>query len=149
MSSNENVQDQKEYQPRIVAFLCNWCSYAGADLAGVSRLSLPTTIRPIRVMCSSRVNPLWIIRAHLKGADGVLVAGCHPNDCHYQRGNFMTRRRFALVRNIFESLDIGSDRFRLSWISASEGAKYQKVTEEITEETRGLGKNPARKEIFL
>lgn len=147
MSSEE--QETKERQPRIIAFLCNWCSYAGADLAGVSRLSLPPTVRPIRVMCSSRVNPLWIIRAYVKGADGVLVAGCHPHDCHYQRGNFMTRRRFALVRDIFDTLGIDPERFRLSWISASEGAKYKKVTEEITEETRRLGENPARKEIFL
>jgi F420-non-reducing hydrogenase iron-sulfur subunit len=102
------------FEPRILTFLCNWCSYAGADLAGVSRLSLPPSVRNIRVMYSSRVDPLWVIRAYLNGADGVLVAGCHPYDCHCARGNFYTRRRIAILKNIFETTGLEDDRLRLS-----------------------------------
>ncbi len=135
--------------PKVLAFLCNWCSYAGADLAGTSRLKYPPSILPIRVMCSSRVDPLFVLRAYLGGMDGVLVAGCHPGDCHYQEGNYYTRRRFAVLKKVVESLGLESDRLRLSWISASEGQKYAQVATEITEKTKKLGENPTKNEIFL
>ncbi len=139
----------EEREPRILAFLCNWCSYAGADLAGVSRLSMPTYVRNLKVMCSSRIDPLWIVRGFLSGADGILVAGCHPNDCHYQRGNFLARRRYVLVRSIFECLGLEGRRLRLSWISASEGAKYAEVVRDFSSEVKIIGPNTAGTEIFL
>jgi len=143
------MEKNKEYMPKIIAFLCNWCSYAGADLAGTSRLKYPPSILPIRVMCSSRVDPLFIIKAYLGGADGVLVAGCHPGDCHYDKGNYYTRRRFALLKKIFQDLDLEEDRLTLSWISASEGPKYAKVTTDFTEKVKKMGENSAKNKIFL
>ena len=139
----------KEFMPKILAFLCNWCSYAGADLAGTSRLKYPPSILPIRVMCSSRIDPLFIIKAYLGGADGVLIAGCHPGDCHYDKGNYYTRRRFALLKKIFEELDMEPDRLMLSWVSASEGPKYARVATEFTEKVRKAGENSAKNKIFL
>jgi F420-non-reducing hydrogenase iron-sulfur subunit len=141
--------DEKEHEAKVIAFLCNWCSYAGADLAGVSRLNLPPNIRNIRVMCSGRVNPIWILKAFLGGADGVLVAGCHPRDCHYQRGNMFTRRRFVLLKDMFDTLGLEGERVRVSWISASEGIKYSEVVREFTESLNRMGPNPASAEIFL
>ena len=143
------MKKDKEFMPKILAFLCNWCSYAGADLAGTSRLKYPTSILPIRVMCSSRIDPLFIIKAYLGGADGVLVAGCHPGDCHYEKGNYYTRRRFALLKKIFEELNMEPDRLMLSWISASEGHKYARVATEFTEKVRKSGENSAKNKIFL
>ncbi len=143
------LEKNNEFMPRILAFLCNWCSYAGADLAGTSRLKYPPSILPIRVMCSSRVDPIFIIKAYLGGVDGVLVAGCHPGDCHYEKGNYYTRRRFALLKKIFEELGLESERLRLSWISASEGPKYAKVATEFTEKIKKMGRNPVKNEIFL
>ena len=143
------MKKDEEFMPKILAFLCNWCSYAGADLAGTSRLKYPPSILPIRVMCSSRVDPLFVLKAYLGGIDGVLVAGCHPGDCHYEKGNYYTRRRFALLKKIFEEIDIEADRLLLSWISASEGPKYAKVATEFTEKIKKLGKNPAKNKIFL
>jgi len=143
------MKKDEEFMPKILAFLCNWCSYAGADLAGTSRLKYPPSILPIRVMCSSRVDPLFILKAYLGGIDGVLVAGCHPGDCHYEKGNYYTRRRFALLKKIFEELDMEADRLLLSWISASEGPKYARVATEFTEKIKKLGKNPAKNKIFL
>ena len=140
---------EKKREVRIVAFLCNWCSYAGADLAGVSRLEIPPTVRNIRVMCSGRVNPLYVLRAFLNGSDGVLVAGCHPGDCHYQRGNLYARRRFVMIKDIFSTLGLGEKRIRLSWISASEGIKYAETVREFSEELNAEGPNKTRKEIFL
>jgi len=139
----------KDFMPKIIAFLCNWCSYAGADLAGTSRLKYPPSILPIRVMCSSRVDPLLVLKAYLSGADGVLVAGCHPGDCHYEKGNYYTRRRFAVLKKIAEDLKLDPDRLKLSWISASEGPKYAKVATEFTDQIKKLGKNPVKSEIFL
>lgn len=139
----------KEFEPRIVAFLCNWCSYAGADLAGVSRLQMPPTFRVIRVMCSSRVDPVFVVRAFLAGADGVIIAGCLPGDCHYLKGNYYARRRFAVLKKTFESLGLEPERLRLSWVSASDGPRYAEVVKEFTEEIRKLGPNPARKEVFI
>ena len=137
-----------EFEPRIVAFLCNWCSYAAADLAGVSRLQMPPHFRVVRVMCSSRVDPVFLLRAYLAGADGVLIAGCHPGDCHYEQGNYHARRRFAIVRKILEELGLESDRLRLSWVSASEGPRFQQVVSEFTAKVTQLGANPARREVF-
>jgi len=139
----------KEFMPKILAFLCNWCSYAGADLAGTSRLKYPPSILPIRVMCSSRIDPLFIIKAYLGGADGVLIAGCHPGDCHYDKGNYYTRRRFALLKKIFEELNMETDRLMLSWVSASEGPKYARVATEFTEKIRKSGESSAKNKIFL
>jgi len=139
----------KEFEPRIVAFLCNWCSYAGADLAGVSRLQMPATFRVIRVMCSSRVDPMFVVKAFLWGADGVIIAGCLPGDCHYLKGNYYARRRFAVLNKTFESLGLEPERLRLSWVSASDGPRYAEVVKEFTEEIRKLGPNPARKEVFI
>jgi F420-non-reducing hydrogenase iron-sulfur subunit len=135
--------------PRIIGFLCKWCSSAGADLAGVSRLKMPASLIPIRVMCSSRVDPVFVLKAFLGGADGVLVAGCHPGDCHYQSGNYYTRRRFALTKKIFEELGLDTNRIRLSWISASEGRRFVNVVTEFTENLKKIGKNPIETEVFL
>jgi F420-non-reducing hydrogenase iron-sulfur subunit len=139
----------KEFEPKIIAFLCNWCSYAGADLAGVSRLQMPPTFRTIRVMCSSRIDPMFVVKAFLSGADGVIIAGCHPGDCHYIKGNYYARRRFAVWHKTFESLGLESERLRLSWVAASEGPRYAEVVKEFTEEIRKLGPNPARREVFI
>ena len=143
------MKKDEEFNPKILAFLCNWCSYAGADLAGTSRIKYPASILPIRVMCSSRVDPLFIIRAYLVGADGIMVTGCHPGDCHYQEGNYYTRRRFVMLKKIIENLGLESDRLLLSWVSASEGKKYAKVSTEFTEQIQKLGKNSAKNKIFL
>ena len=142
-------KEEKDDMPKILAFLCNWCSYAGADLAGTSRIKYPPSILPIRVMCSSRVDPLFALKAYLNGVDGVLIAGCHPGDCHYQEGNYYTRRRFAMLKKVFEETGIESDRLRLSWVSASEGQRYAQVTTEFTDKVKKLGKNPAKNKIFL
>ncbi len=145
---NPVKQPMGEYEPRILAFLCNWCSYAGADLAGVGRLQLPPTFRVIRVMCSGRVDPLFVLRAYLRGADGVLVGGCHPGDCHYQRGNYFARRRFAVVKKMLEELGLEPERLRLSWVSASEGQRFRQVITEFTNQLRRLGPSAARKKVF-
>ena len=143
------MSDENGSDPKILAFLCNWCSYAGADLAGVSRLQMPPTVRNIRVMCSGRIKPLFLIKALLGGADGVLIAGCHPGDCHYATGNYKARRRFALTKTVFESLGLGSDRIRLSWISASEGPKFQEVMTEFSEKVKKAGSSKTKAEMFL
>jgi len=140
---------KKEFIPRITSFLCKWCSYTGADLAGTSRMQYPAAILPIKVMCSSRVDPVFLIKAYLNGADGVLVGGCHPGDCHYETGNYHARRRIAILLKIFETLNLEGERIRLSWISASEGAKFARVGNEFTEKIKGLGENPSRSSIFI
>jgi F420-non-reducing hydrogenase iron-sulfur subunit len=143
------MKKEEDFNPKILAFLCNWCSYAGADLAGTSRIKYPSSILPIRVMCSSRVDPLFVLKAYLNGADGVLVTGCHPGDCHYQEGNYFTRRRFVMLKKVVENLGLESDRLRLSWVSASEGQKYAKVATEFTKKIKELGENSAKNKIFL
>jgi F420-non-reducing hydrogenase iron-sulfur subunit len=127
------------FEPKIVAFCCNWCSYAGADLAGTSRMQYAPNIRVIRVMCSGRVNPLFVIKALSIGADGVLVLGCHPGDCHYIEGNYKTMRRIPLLKKMLKQLGIEEDRVRLEWVSASEGAKFAEVTNDFTQTVRNLG----------
>jgi len=136
-------------EPRIIVFCCNWCSYAGADLAGVSRLQMPANFRIIRTMCSGRVDPEFILRAFAKGADGVLVAGCHPADCHYIGGNYRTRRRIMLLKKLLEQYGLAPERLRLEWISAAEGEKFQKTIKEFVEEIKELGPSPIRQESFL
>lgn len=128
-----------DFEPNIVAFLCNWCSYAGADLAGTSRIQYPANLKTIRVMCSGRVNPMFIVNALQQGADGVLISGCHPGDCHYMHGNYYARRRFMLMRDFLEYMGIEPERVRMSWVSASEGVKYQEVVEQVVEGVRKIG----------
>jgi len=133
-----------EFKPRIVGFLCNWCSYAGADLAGVSRIQYPPTIRVVRVMCSGRVDPIFILEAFRSGADGVLVAGCHPGDCHYLAGNYKAQRRVVMMKRLLEQFGVEPERLRLDWVSASEGDRFAKVVKGMTEDIRKLGPSPLK-----
>ncbi len=128
-----------EFEPNIIGFLCNWCSYAGADLAGTSRIQYPPNIKIIRVMCSGRVNPMFVVNSLQQGADGVLIGGCHPGDCHYQQGNFLARRRMSILKNLLEFMGIEPDRVRMTWVSAAEGKKFAEVVKEVTEDIRKLG----------
>lgn len=130
-----------EFQPRIVAFLCNWCSYAGADLAGISRIQYPPSIRVVRVPCSGRVDPFFILKALQNGADGMLVSGCHPGDCHYLTGNYVARRRFAVLNDLLEMAGIEPGRVSFSWVSAAEGERFAAVVREVTDKVRSLGPN--------
>lgn len=132
------------FEPKIVGFLCNWCTYAGADLAGTSRIQYPPNMRPIRVMCSGAVDSVYILRALLEGADGVFIGGCHPGDCHYVSGNYKTRRRMVLFNTIMRSLGLDDGRVLLRWISAAEGKKFADTVTEMTERIRALGPNPFR-----
>ncbi|MDP6101528.1 MAG: hydrogenase iron-sulfur subunit [Dehalococcoidia bacterium] len=125
--------------PKIVGFLCNWCSYAGADMAGTSRMSYPANIRIIRVPCSGRVDPLLVVKSFQQGADGVLVAGCHPGDCHYSEGNYYARRRFALLRPLLDFVGIEQERLRLEWVSSTEGKKFSQVVSSFQKEIERLG----------
>jgi F420-non-reducing hydrogenase iron-sulfur subunit len=127
------------FEPKIIGFLCNWCSYTGADLAGTARMKYPPNVHAIRVMCSGRVDPAFILDAFRNGADGVLVCGCHPGDCHYAEGNYKCMRRLPLTKKIVEGLGIDPGRVRLEWVSASEGARFQQVVSEFTEQIRELG----------
>jgi coenzyme F420-reducing hydrogenase delta subunit len=131
----------RAWEPRVVAFLCNWCSYAGADLAGVSRIQYPPNIRIIRVPCSGRINPAFLLRALQNGADAVLVSGCHPGDCHYIQGNLIARRKFALLREMLEYAGIEPERVQFSWVSASEGGRFAAIVEKVVEQVRKLGPN--------
>ncbi|MGD9147695.1 MAG: hydrogenase iron-sulfur subunit [Anaerolineae bacterium] len=134
-----------DFQPRIVAFACNWCSYAGADLAGVSRIQYPPTTRVIRVMCSGRVSPMFVLEALRSGADGVLVTGCHLGDCHYISGNERAIQNIELAHSLIGLLGIEPQRLRLEWISAAEGARFAELVKEFTEQIRELGANPLPK----
>ena len=129
------------FEPKIVAFCCNWCAYAGADLAGTSRMQYAPNIRIIRVMCTGRVSPLFVLKALSIGADGVLVLGCHPGDCHYMQGNYQTMRRIPLLKKMLKQLGVEEERVRLEWVSASEGARFAKVTNSFTQTIRKLGPN--------
>jgi F420-non-reducing hydrogenase iron-sulfur subunit len=131
----------EKFEPLILGFLCNWCSYAGADLAGTSRVQYPSNIRVIRLMCSGRVDPLFITKALRMGFDGVLVSGCHPGDCHYQTGNYRARRRLAITKKFLEYMGIEPQRIQASWVSASEGAKFADVVNEVTQGVREIGAN--------
>jgi F420-non-reducing hydrogenase iron-sulfur subunit len=132
----------KEFEPNILGFLCNWCSYAGADLAGTSRMKYPSNLKSIRVMCSGRVDPAFVLEALRKGVDGVLIAGCHPGDCHYQSGNYKTNRRVKLLKKLLEELGIEPQRVRFEYVSASEGQKFATIVTEFVAEIKKLGPNP-------
>jgi F420-non-reducing hydrogenase iron-sulfur subunit len=139
------MSEKTEFEPKIIGFLCNWCAYAGADLAGVSRIQYPPNIRIVRVMCSGRVDPSFILEALKNGADGVLVAGCHlPSDCHYISGNFKALRRIKLLKKVLEQFGIEPERVRLEWISASEGDKFAMVVKDMVEQIKKLGPNPLK-----
>jgi F420-non-reducing hydrogenase iron-sulfur subunit len=127
------------FEPKIIAFLCNWCSYTGADLAGVSRIKSAPNVRIIRTMCSGRVDPSFVLKAFQLGADGVIVMGCHLGDCHYQEGNYKTIRRLPFLRRIVKGFGIDPKRLRLEWVSASEGDRFAAIVNEMTEEIRALG----------
>ena len=129
----------RHFEPRIVGFLCNWCAYSGADLAGTSRLQYPTNVDIIRVMCSGRVDPTFVLKAFQLGADGVLICGCHPGDCHYSEGNYKTARRVPILIKLLEQFGIEPQRLRLEWVSASEGDRFAALVNEITEQIRELG----------
>ena len=133
------------FEPKIVAFLCNWCAYAGADMAGTSRLKYPANVVPIKVMCSGRVDPEFILDAFRKGADGVIIGGCHPGDCHYVSGNYRTMHRVAMLKKLLKEMGLNPKRLRLEWISATEGVKFSKVMKEFVEEIKELGPSPWRK----
>lgn len=133
------MSDKDTFEPRIVAFLCNWCSYTAADLAGIARLKYPSSVRIIRVMCSGRIAPGFVLKAFQEGADGVLVGGCHPGDCHYLEGNYKTLKRKLVLERLLEQFGIEKDRFRLEWISGAEGDKLARVAAEMTEKIRALG----------
>jgi len=133
------------FEPKIVAFLCNWCAYAGADLAGVSRLKYPANIVPIRVLCSGRIDPEFILHAFRNGADGVFIGGCHPGDCHYIKGNYHARRRILLTKKLLKEMGINEKRLRLEWVSATEGRKFASVVSQFVEEIRQLGPLEAKK----
>jgi F420-non-reducing hydrogenase iron-sulfur subunit len=130
---------ESNFEPKIVGFLCKWCAYTGADLAGTSRIKYPPNVTPIRVMCSGRVDPVLVMKALSSGADGVLIAGCHPGDCHYTSGNVKTIRRFKLLQKMLDQFGVERDRVRLEWVSASEGERYARVVENMTETLRTLG----------
>jgi len=127
------------FEPKIVGFLCKWCSYAGADLAGTNRLKYPSNVSSIRVNCSGRIDPTLVMKALALGADGVLIAGCHPGDCHYTNGNIKTLRRFKLLQKMLDQFGIERERVRLEWISAAEGERYAQVVRSMTEQIRSLG----------
>ncbi len=127
------------FEPKIVGFLCNWCSYTGADLAGTARIKYAPNIRSIRVMCSGRIEPTFIIKALYEGADGVLIAGCHPGDCHYQEGNYKALRRYRLLKRILPEYGVEPERVRLEWVAASEGERFAKIVDEFTDQLRELG----------
>jgi F420-non-reducing hydrogenase iron-sulfur subunit len=139
----------ENHEPRIVAFLCNWCTYAGADLAGTSRIQYPPNVRVIRLMCSSAVNQVYVLRALLDGVDGVLLGGCHPGDCHYMSGNYRTRRRITALKTILSELGFEEERVWLRWISASEGQRFAETITEMVDHLKQLGPNPTRQLVAL
>ncbi len=128
-----------EFEPTIVSFLCNWCSYTGADLAGTSRMKYAANVRVIRVMCSGRVDPTFVLSAFEEGADGVMICGCHPGDCHYHEGNYKCLRRYHLLQKYIQQMGVEEDRLRLAWISASEGKQFADLADEMTEQVKALG----------
>ncbi len=139
MSEATKATATAAFEPRIVAFFCNWCTYTAADLAGTSRMTYAPNVRVVRIMCSGRLDPQFVLTAFRKGADGVLVGGCHPGDCHYQEGNYKALRRFRLLQRLLKQMGIEEGRARLEWISASEGDKVQRVMNEMIEQVRALG----------
>lgn len=133
--------------PKIIAFLCNWCSYTGADLAGTSRMKYASPVRVIRVMCSGRVDPTFVIKSFQEGADGVLICGCHPGDCHYHEGNYKCLRRYHLLQKYIKQMGIQPERLRLEWISASEGLEFSQLVNEFSEAIKALDPSPVKESI--
>jgi len=133
-----------DFEPRIIGFFCNWCTYAGADLAGTSRIQYPPNVRVIRLMCSGALDPVYVIKALLEGADGVLIGGCHPGDCHYQSGNYKARRRVAILQSILKQMGFEPERVWLRWISASEGRYFADTVTEMVAKLKELGPNPLK-----
>ena len=138
-----------DYEPTIIAFVCNWCTYTAADLAGTSRLIYPPNVRLIRMMCTGMVDPKYVIKALLEGADAVLISGCHPGDCHYMNGNFKARRRVKLLKEILPRFGFDESRVRLTWIGASEGVDFAKTIKEMVAEIKALGPNQVREQMVL
>ncbi|MEM0492556.1 MAG: hydrogenase iron-sulfur subunit [Candidatus Thermoplasmatota archaeon] len=134
-----------DFEPEIIGFLCNWCSYAGADLAGTNRILYPSNVKSIRVMCSGRVDPVFILQALAEGIDGVLVAGCHPGDCHYKSGNYKTNRRIKMLKKLLNEMGIESSRVRFEYVSASEGERFATIIKDFVEELKKIGPNPLKK----
>ena len=135
------AESVKKWSPKIIAFLCNWCSYAGADLAGVSRIQYPPNIRIVRVPCSGRINPLFILKSLQAGWDGVLVSGCHPGDCHYISGNYIARRKFSMIKDLLNFVGINPDRVNFTWVSAAEGEGFAKIIKKVTDRAKKIGPN--------
>ncbi len=135
---------EEPFEPKIIAFLCNWCTYTGADLAGTSRIQYPPNIRVIRLMCSGALDPVYVSKALLEGADGVLIGGCHPGDCHYQSGNYKARRRIAILKSILSQLGFDEERIWLRWISASEGRLFADTVTEMVAALKEKGPNPLK-----
>jgi len=135
------MEDNSQWQPRIVGFLCKWCSYAGADLTGTSRKKYPANLTILKVPCSGRIDPLFIMKGLQMGFDGVMVSGCHPGDCHYQTGNYRARRRLALIKKFLEYMGVPEERVQASWVSASEGAKFAQVVVDVVENIKAVGPN--------
>jgi len=140
------VAEENEFEPVIVGFFCNWCTATAADLAGTLRMQYPPNVRPIRPMCSGSVDPVYVLRALLGGADGVIVGGCPPGDCHYVNGNYKARRRMAILKTILDTLGLENNRVWIRWISAAEGAKFARTMNEITKSLKKLGPNPISKD---
>lgn len=140
-------ETNKEFRPHIVAFCCNWCSYAGADLAGTNRLSYPADVKIIRVPCSCRINPMFVLKAFGRGADGVIICGCHPGDCHYTSGNFFARRRMTVLFSLLDYLGIEKERTRVEWVSAAEGQKFAETMNSFVETVTKLGPNKRLEDI--
>ena len=138
------MTEKGQFEPVIVGFFCNWCTATAADLAGTSRMQYPPNVRPIRVMCSGSVDPVYVLRALLGGADGVVVGGCPPGDCHYVSGNYKARRRMAILKTILATLGLEDDRVWIRWISAAEGAKFARTMNEVTQTIKKLGPNPMK-----
>ena len=138
-----------DFEPTIIAFVCNWCTYTAADLAGTSRLSYPPNVRLVRVMCTGMVDPQYVIKALLEGADGVLVSGCHPGDCHYINGNYKARRRIKLLKALLPQFGFAPQRLRLTWIGASDGIEFAQVMQALVDQVRELGPNEAKTKMVI
>ena len=135
---DENQQNEG-WEPKIIAIVCNWCTYAGADLAGISRIQYPPNVRIIRVPCTGRINPFYIVKAMQEGADGVIVSGCHPGECHYLTGNMIARRKFAMLKSLLTYIGVEGDRAMFTWVSASEGERFAKVIRQVTGAVKAIG----------
>jgi len=148
-ATNFTEDCMEDFEPTIIAFVCNWCTYTAADLAGTSRLAYPQNVRLIRVMCTGMVDPQYIIKAFLEGADGVLVSGCHPGDCHYINGNFKARRRVKLLKEILPRFGFDQERLRLTWIGASDGIQFAEIMQELMTQVKAMGPNQAKLKMVI